>query len=385
MSNNDSEEATNSTAARKLERRYRRVLRVYPAGRRREELLDTLLEMAPPSRAWPTTRETADLVRRGLRARLGRPASRAVVVVAVMVALVTGYLAAAFAVRGAWEAVPDYPSGGKLAEITGTVFPGLQVDGSRDAGGLFHDLDEPSTLDVVRHGHEEDFGYAEYNFAPAAMYIADDYHTWMTETARRLTEAGWTVQDVSPTGATVIATGKLDESGTTLTADRGNLHLYVGAETDVVGTPVGSFYADANLTRMPAWYVPAAGALGWLAGGLIGWLLTGWASRRTERAASSRVRALTTALTGVALFFLLPLAILGLLGFVDEFWITRSPGAGPFWSLGVTWFYGCQQLGTLLGLVALVLAAFARPHHSLLPDETTKTTSKIKNQSPARE
>lgn len=376
--------APENAGAGNLERRYRRVLRVYPAGRRRDELLDTLLEASPSNRKWPTTRETADLLRRGLRARLGRPASRVIVVVAVLVALVTGYSAAAFAVRGAWEAVPDYPTGSKLAEITGTVFPGLPVEGSRDADGLFHDISEPSTLDVIRGGHEEDFTYAQYEFGPTVQYINGDYHTWATDTARRLTDAGWTVHDIEPTGGTVIATGELDESGTRFTAERDGLALDLSAETNVVGTPAGSFYATATLAREAAWYVSAAGALAWLAGALIGWLLTGWASRRTEPAGEA-IRTLTAGAAGLSLLFLLPLAIFGILGFIGEFWIMGSAEGGPFWALGVTWFYGCEQLGLFLGLVALVIAAFARPHHDQLPDRITEAANKIKNQSPVRE
>lgn len=69
-----------------LERRYRRLLRSDPRGRRRAELLDTLLDAAPAGCTRPTLRESADLLRNGLWAPLGRPASRGVVVLAVLVA-----------------------------------------------------------------------------------------------------------------------------------------------------------------------------------------------------------------------------------------------------------------------------------------------------------
>lgn len=67
-----------SDHARALERRYRRLLRAYPAGYRRErgeELVSTLIEVSG-DRARPPLRETAHLVAGGLAARVraARPA-----------------------------------------------------------------------------------------------------------------------------------------------------------------------------------------------------------------------------------------------------------------------------------------------------------------------
>ena len=53
-----------------LEKRYRMLLRAYPAGYRREradELIDTLIGDEPTTRRWPSAREAASLVRGGLR------------------------------------------------------------------------------------------------------------------------------------------------------------------------------------------------------------------------------------------------------------------------------------------------------------------------------
>jgi hypothetical protein len=55
-----------------LQRRYRWLLRPYPAWYRRErsgEMLGTLLEASPPGRGWPTFRDTRALIAGGLRAR----------------------------------------------------------------------------------------------------------------------------------------------------------------------------------------------------------------------------------------------------------------------------------------------------------------------------
>ncbi|GIG90199.1 serine/threonine-protein kinase [Plantactinospora endophytica] len=56
-----------------LERRYRRLLHLYPAGYRAErsdELVGTYLELADPQRRWPSPADTADVLRGGLRQRL---------------------------------------------------------------------------------------------------------------------------------------------------------------------------------------------------------------------------------------------------------------------------------------------------------------------------
>ncbi|MEU4793469.1 hypothetical protein AB0F95_27560 [Micromonospora tulbaghiae] len=62
-----------------LEKRYRILLRAYPAGYRREradELIDTLIGDEPTDRRWPSLREAASLVRGGLRVYAGSTAPR---------------------------------------------------------------------------------------------------------------------------------------------------------------------------------------------------------------------------------------------------------------------------------------------------------------------
>ena len=62
-----------------LEKRYRMLLRAYPAGYRREradELIDTLIGDEPTTRRWPSIRQAASLVRGGLRVHGGSTAAR---------------------------------------------------------------------------------------------------------------------------------------------------------------------------------------------------------------------------------------------------------------------------------------------------------------------
>lgn len=62
-----------------LEKRYRMLLRAYPADYRREradELIDTLIGDEPTTRRWPTLRQTAALIRGALRVYGGSTAAR---------------------------------------------------------------------------------------------------------------------------------------------------------------------------------------------------------------------------------------------------------------------------------------------------------------------
>jgi hypothetical protein len=58
-----------------LERRYRWLMRAYPAAYRADradEMLDTLLERASPGQQWPGVREAAGLISGGIRARAAK-------------------------------------------------------------------------------------------------------------------------------------------------------------------------------------------------------------------------------------------------------------------------------------------------------------------------
>lgn len=362
------------------ERGYRRLLRAYPPGRRRDELLDTLVEAAPPGRRHPTVREAANLLRHGMRARLGRPASRGVVVLATLLALVTGFAGAAAATRTAWEFVPGYPSGAALAEIAGTVFPGTPVEHWSNSRSLFFDVSERSTMRVLTSGHDEDFEFATLELYPAAHFLTGDYHTWAPTAQGRLVAAGWEVSEGRVTGPTDIATGAVDDTGRLFTATRDGLALRVEAATDVVGTPAGAFDVTATLDRLTPWYVHAAALLGLLAGALAGWLLTGWASRRTETAGGG-VRVLTALSAGSALVLLLPQALVGYLILGVDLLGDGPPGK-PFWTYSVTYAYGCALLGVLLLAVPLIAGAvvsgsragFAdRPARPLRPGRRTRS------------
>ena len=99
-SRHDSPDMTGPDRAERLERRYRRLLRAYPASyrdQRSDELVAVLMSAAEPGRRAPSYAERVDLVRSGLRTRvtfarrdLGTPLSTRAIRHAGLVMLVVG-------------------------------------------------------------------------------------------------------------------------------------------------------------------------------------------------------------------------------------------------------------------------------------------------------
>jgi hypothetical protein len=113
----------------RLSRRYRRLLLGYPRAYRRargDELVATLIEAAPPGRTRPTAREAANLLRHGLRARLGRSASRTVVAWALLTAVIGGLFGAAFASRAGWETARPLPDPVQTRAMLAEILPGAR-------------------------------------------------------------------------------------------------------------------------------------------------------------------------------------------------------------------------------------------------------------------
>ncbi|RKF21582.1 hypothetical protein [Micromonospora globbae] len=88
---------------RDLERRYRHLLRAYPAGYRQArgaEIVGTYLDLAAPERRWPSILDVADVLAGGVRERL-RAAGAADLIPGVRLAAVLSYTTAT-ALAGFW-------------------------------------------------------------------------------------------------------------------------------------------------------------------------------------------------------------------------------------------------------------------------------------------
>ncbi|MEU4427350.1 hypothetical protein AB0F81_42565 [Actinoplanes sp. NPDC024001] len=319
----------------RLARRYRWLLRCYPPGPRRAEMLGTLLECAPPDRARPTWREAVNLVRFGLRARLGRPAGTAIVVLAALVSLASGLLGAAGAARLGWEFAPSLPV---ADELKATVFPGLHVWGGGDAEPFVPSAD----------GETTEFGYADYWVDHTGA--TQDVRAYAEGARDRLAAAGWDIR-----GALTV---EEDRSSEPVSAEAGFWATTDGLvlEFSAVHWEGRAWYdsdgaASFTLSRSAPGWLTVVAVAGGLIGALAGWLLTGWASRRSEghefRSAAAGAMAWMTVL--LTLFA----ALLGGLWS----WDPERPGDEVVW-LGLRVLTG--EAGVVIAGLALLALAAAR-------------------------
>jgi hypothetical protein len=317
----------------RLARAYRRLVRAYPRGPRRDELLDTLIACAAPGRRRPAPREIANLVYHGARARLGRPKSRGIVVLAWLIALAAGFLGAAGANRLGWQAVGPLPAGAQAAEIRETVFPGRTVQGGGDAAKFVPQAD----------GDGIGYGYAVswVKHTPATRDVAG----YTAATRSRLEAAGWTVTSVDPPlDQTNVVDANPGDRAEGFTAERGGLGLHF-TDTYWPGRPAYDRDGTASylIWHLPPWWLAVVGWFAALAGAVLAWLLTGWVSRRLEpRPAASGPAAAGGVLVVLGL---VPAALLGL-----PFGRPADETAAPFW-------HGLVYLGTKPALCSAVVAA----------------------------
>ncbi|WP_412543062.1 hypothetical protein R8Z50_11445 [Longispora sp. K20-0274] len=334
-----------------LSRRYRLLLRAYPPGPRRAELLDTLLDVAAPGRRTPTVRETANLLRHGLRARLGRPRSVGVVVFALLVAVTLGFLGAAGANRLSWETARPLPSGAEAERLEAAVFPGLAVRGGGDAPLFDAEIGEAMPK----------YGSVRYWVEPTDA--TRDFRAYGEAARDRLRAEGWEIHHAgTPFLYPRADSGSIERWQRTweFWATRDGLTLSFTVSHQSAADPQYPDEAQFVVSRTaPAWTAPA-GVLGALLGGLVGWFLAGWVSRRTE--GRTLVSAVVSTATGLALLQLAAPWLL-LLSLLVRIEVPDQPDlrpAEPFWAPMFLFGRELPENAAKLGVLALALAAW--PH-----------------------
>lgn len=288
-----------------LEKRYRRLLLCYPRAYRRErgtEIVDILAELAPPGRTRPTVREAVNLVRHGLRARLGRPGSRSVAVWAALTAIVWALFSAAIASRLAWETARPLPSTVEASAIFATVTSGRHVSDVRRSPAMFIMYGHPFNRHDVGELLFPDGG--EYGFGSTSGSMDGgsdaDLRRFADNAVRRLRATGWEV--ARPFNEDLDTGQSVDDGGPTLsethlTAKRGDDILYIQIDYGGLITPS----AGLAIERATPWPVYPASIAGAALGAVVAWFVFGWASRRTDGQRRG-LRVLATALFGIALF-----------------------------------------------------------------------------------
>ncbi|WP_434740656.1 hypothetical protein [Micromonospora sp. SH-82] len=325
-------------------RRHRLLARAYPPGPRRAELLDTLLMVAEETgRTRPTAREVVDVLSHAPRARLGRPGNRVVVPVAVVVAILTGFVTASLTARLHGETDRPLPTTTEMADIAELVTPGVEVPPLERHDRVF-----------VNGNGEAQFSHVRYQ--ADHVTAIPDLHVYGTGVAARLTAAGWRLGPTSYAGHTDLRTAE------TLTATRNGWVLtFDNSYRSLEPTDGGRF--DVSVRRAE----PAAMPVGFAAGGLLGlvsgWFLTGWASRRSEHhTAASGVLVLLAVVAAGNSVFLVSHVMVDLVAVVDQGFAVHE---GPIWSWTVLGDEGLLLLApTILAVVTagVVLTLLRRPH-----------------------
>ncbi|WP_162907883.1 hypothetical protein [Allorhizocola rhizosphaerae] len=349
----------------RLERRYRRLLLCYPRSYRRaraDEIVGTLLDLAPPGRTRPTVREAVNLLRQGLRARLGRPASRTVVVWASLASVLCGLITGSLAAHLGWAAARPLPSVQEARAILTDTLPGHPVDRIHRGAALFVIYGQPLSWDNADTLLTLDAG--EYEFANTGVVLNGLPPIPHEQTLRvaqdNLRAAGWRLYRVRSDTAVDCAGPPCNPSTLpldyTLMASRGDNILTLKL---IEGSGLDTTYLVAEIERATPWAVHVAAVAGVVLGFLGGWMLFGWASRRTEgrpavRALASVMFTLVLLLWGVPCFVVPPMLLAHHLGEPHPRW-------HQLWEwIGLPSFAFIFVVGLLCALLALAIAALPR-------------------------
>ncbi|BAL88213.1 hypothetical protein AMIS_29930 [Actinoplanes missouriensis 431] len=269
-------------------------------------------------------------------ARLGRPASTAALVLAALSALAAGLLGAAATAGLGWAGAPALPSGAAAQELGATVFPGQRVWGGGDA--------EPFT--ASGDGEQTVYGFADYWVKHTGE--TRDVLGYARGARDRLAAAGWDVHGDVTFSSEVASETPIGTA--TFWATRDGLVLsYTGVLWGNRAAWDSDGAASFQLSRSaPAW-LPALAVAGGLLAALAGWLIAGWASRRT---AGDTVRTgVVAGFGGMAILLTVAVAVLGGLWS----WQPDRPGDEVIW-LGLRALTGVPGV-MILGLALVALAA----------------------------
>ncbi|GAA5193487.1 hypothetical protein GCM10023322_55620 [Rugosimonospora acidiphila] len=334
----------------KLTRRYRRLLFAYPGAYRRlrgEELLGALLDAAPSGRTWPTVREAANLIRHGLRARLGRPASRTVVAWTVLTVVISGVFSAAFATRAGWQTARPLPRAAEAQAMLAEILPGQKFIGLQDAPALFVIYGQPlswnSAQDLLfgdggEYGQSGIAGGVDAPTLPPQETVALVQHN--------LRARGWRIYSL-----------KVDGQDTAIVAQRGDtvLRMDVYPPQAAISPPI-----NAGFLRATPFAVYPFGITGGILGALVAFLLFGWASRRTE-GRHPALSVVAKMLLGITLFFWWVPTLFAFQWMTRHYQDQPNPSWPPMWewlgqpTLSLLFLIGCGS-----ALLGLALAAIPR-------------------------
>jgi hypothetical protein len=360
-----------------LARRYRRLLFTYPRAYRRlrgEELLGALLDAAPSGRTRPTAREAVNLIGHGLRARLGRPASRTVVAWAVLTVAISGVFTAAFATRAAWETARPLPRTAETRAMLAEILPGQEFIGIQDAPAMFVIYGQPLSWSAANDMLFGDGG--EYSRAAVGGSVngtpALPPRQTLEVALRNLRAQGWKVYPAVNRNMYDCAGPPCDPTtipqSTTIVARRADTTFTMEVFPQYTGDTTS---LTAQFQRATPGAVYPFGLVGGFLGAVVALVLFGWASRRTE--GRHPARAVVKMLLGVTLFFWWVPTLF------SAPWMARHYQDEPDVSWPPMWEWLGQPTFSLLFLIGcgsavLGLAVATLPHREHDPLNTTAAT-----------
>jgi hypothetical protein len=342
---------------------YAWMLATYPRDYRRRHGAELLEPMLAESRR-PTVREAVNLFAHGLRTRLGRSASRAVLAWALLALVTAGVFGAALGSWVGWQTARPLPQPAWTRALLADVVPG------RDFGRI----EEPPSSTFVLwdrdlRWHDADdllFGRGGEYQATSAGALAQlppgaDLDALAGQASDRLAAAGWTVRPPARGDVTGCAGLPCDPQGlaqwTRFEATRDGLALALEVNPAQAGQAATVSVAFQRTTPAGAW---VGGAAGGLTAAAAGFLVFAWASRRTGHPGHPARLAVVFPFGVAMLFWWTP--VLAWEVMAAPFRPDRPGAAGPpLWEwLGQPTYSLSFLIGAGFAVLALSLAAL--PH-----------------------
>ncbi|MEU4677306.1 hypothetical protein [Micromonospora sp. NPDC023737] len=221
-----------------------------------------------------------------MRARLGRPESRTVVVWAALTAVICGLFSAALATWAAWHTARPLPDATETTAIVAEVLPGYEINEVDPGPALFTFYSQPlrpGNLKAVLFPDGGEYQQGTTVATVKAVPPAAQQET-LALAQRRLRETGWrtfpphVVPEVTcRAGGGCTPTGGPSNVSLVARRDDTALDIHWLANPSIDGT-----HLTVAVYRATPPAVLPAGIGGGLVGALLGGLVFAWASRRTR-------------------------------------------------------------------------------------------------------
>ncbi|WP_229402949.1 hypothetical protein [Micromonospora okii] len=299
------------------------------------------------------------------------PAGRTASVWAALAAVVCGLSTAALATRATWETARPQPTRAEVVATRAALFPGQHFDDVQLAEAHLTFYSRPlglRNIDNLLFGDGGEYQQAEVSASAAGVPPTTPDRT-LAALDGRLREGGWRLvygptrrTDPTCAGTRCAAVHEI----TTVVARRADTVLDVEVRSQPAPADLSRSHLSATMRRgTPPGVVPAAIVAGLLGAGL-GWLVVGWASRRT--AADHPARGVVTALfTTTLLAWWAPVA-LSAPALSRHHLREPHPTWHPVWEwLGQPALLLFFTVGLVCAVLALALAASPRRRPAPLP------------------